>query len=92
MTQGCENFGIKGREIRLNEDVMKSELEQGRPIICIMDKGIFTTSGHFIVLTGYKDGGFVVNDPNSPEKSARTWTYDEIHDQISNLWSYEKLD
>lgn len=92
MTQGCENFGIKGREISLNEDVMKSELEQGRPIICIMDKGIFTTSGHFIVLTGYKDGGFVVNDPNSPEKSARTWTYDEIHDQISNLWSYEKLD
>ena len=92
MPQGCENFGIKGREISLNEDVMKSELEQGRPIICIMDKGIFTTSGHFIVLTGYKDGGFVVNDPNSPEKSARTWTYDEIHDQISNLWSYEKLD
>lgn len=92
MTQGCENFGIKGREISLNEDVMISELEQGRPIICIMDKGIFTTSGHFIVLTGYKDGGFVVNDPNSPEKSARTWTYDEIHDQISNLWSYEKLD
>ncbi len=92
MSQGCERFGIRGREISLNEDVMISELDQGRPIICIMSEGIFTTSGHFIVLTSYRNGKFVVNDPNSPEKSARTWSYDEIQDQISDLWSYEKLD
>lgn len=31
--------------------------------------------------------GFTVNDPNSPDNSAKHWTYDRLSPQISNLWS-----
>ena len=41
----------------------------------------FTGSGHFIVITGYL-GGFLVNDPNSIERSERVWSYREIRSRI----------
>ena len=32
-----------------------------------------------------------VNDPNSPDNSAKHWTYDRLSPQISNLWFLEAL-
>ena len=57
------HFGIQGREISLDKDNIQTELESGHPIICAMRPGDFTTTGHFIVITGIKDGQFTVNDP-----------------------------
>ena len=52
-----------------------------------MGPGDFTDGGHFIVLTGADgEGNLTVNDPNSYRNSERTWTFDEIRDQIDNLW------
>ena len=53
-----------------------------------MRKGDFTTTGHFIVLTGYEDGRITVNDPNSRKRSEKTWDFDTLQYQIKNLWSY----
>ena len=43
---------------------MKAELDAGRFLICAMKKGDFTAAGHFIVVYGYDESGFLVNDPN----------------------------
>ena len=51
-----------------------------------MGAGDFTSTGHYIVITGLKDGMFVVNDPNSVENSEMLWSYERIEDQIRNLW------
>ena len=51
-----------------------------------MGPGDFTSTGHFIVLTGYKDGKISVNDPNSHKNSEKLWSYEDIKDQIMNLW------
>lgn len=88
MTTGARQLGIQAEEIRLDESVMKNELYQGHPIICSMRPGDFTTTGHFIVLTGYRDGEFTVNDPNSRSRSLRTWSYEELSYQIKNLWAF----
>ena len=88
MTTGARQLGIQAEEIRLDESVMKNELSQGHPIICSMRPGDFTTTGHFIVLTGYRDGEFTVNDPNSRSRSSRTWSYSELSYQIKNLWAF----
>lgn len=88
MTTGARQLGIQAEEIRLDESVMKNELSQGHPIICSMRPGDFTTTGHFIVLTGYRDGEFTVNDPNSRSRSSRTWSYSELSHQIKNLWAF----
>lgn len=90
--EGCEDFGVTAYEVPLWEASMAQVLETGHPLICSMKKGEFTSgSGHFIVLTAYKDGFFSLNDCNSVENSRKLWTYDEIEAQIKNIWAYEVL-
>lgn len=88
MTAGASHMGVSGTELPLDENRMIQELSAGHPIICSMRPGDFTETGHFIVLTGYDGQAFTVNDPNSEENSAVTWTYDRLKGQIKNLWAY----
>lgn len=89
MTSGAANFGVTGEEQSVTEWSLKHTLEEGGLVICSMGPGDFTLSGHFIVITGYEEGeGFRVNDPNSEENTARTWTYNELASQIRSAWSY----
>lgn len=88
-TKGVNNYGIIGTELSLSKSAMISELEQNHPIICSMSKGDFTTTGHIIVIVGVKDGKFIINDPNSKERSNKLWSYEKIKSQIRNLWSFK---
>lgn len=88
MTEGAEQYGIHAEELSIGENVAFSELENGHPVICSMKPGDFTTTGHFIVLTGVRDGQIQVNDPNSMIRSAQLWDYTTLEPQISNLWGY----
>ena len=88
MTQGAVHFGVQGQELGLSESVILSELESGHPVICSMRPGDFTTTGHFIVLTGVEDGKIRVNDPNSRKRSETLWDYDTLEYQINNLWAF----
>ena len=87
MYTGAMELGLTSRYLSLDESAMVRALENGELIICIMGPGQFTTSGHFILLTGYEDGSFTVNDCNSPTRSARTWTYEELRGEILELWA-----
>lgn len=91
MTYGCEEFGITGTMLGLDENAMANTLAKGCPIICSVGPGDFTENGHFIVLTGYENGMFRVNDPNSRLRSEKTWSYDTLKDQIVNMWWYEAV-
>lgn len=86
ISEGGVKLGLDVTEIPLVEKRMKDNLEVGNPIICAMGAGDFTSSGHYIVLTGLQDGMFVVNDPNSVEKSEKLWSYAQLEGQIRNLW------
>ena len=88
MTDGCLNFGVRSRELPLDESIMRSELEAGAPIVCSMLPGDFTEKGHFIVIVGAEADGFRVNDPNSPARSEQIWSYATISTQIGNLWAF----
>ena len=89
MTEGSEHFGVQGSELVLEQNIIFSELENGHLIICSMGPGDFTTTGHFIVLAGAKDGKIQVNDPNSKKRS-KLWDYDRLEHQINNLWVFTK--
>ncbi len=86
ISQGGEELGLDITEIPLDENRIIRNLEAGNPIICVMGPGDFTTTGHFIVMTGYADGKIKVNDPNSPTRSEMLWNFDDIKGQIRNLW------
>lgn len=87
ISQGGSKLGLSVTELPLNEGSILRALEAGHPVICAMGPGDFTTTGHFIVITGVRDGLFTVNDPNSKTNSEYLWQYAVIKDQIRNLWS-----
>ncbi len=88
MTEGASLLGLYARELSLDETVMKSALDSGNPIICSMGPGDFTTQGHFIMIYGYDENGFWINDPNCIARSGKSWTFDTLRGQIKNLWAY----
>lgn len=87
-TEGATSLGLTASVIPLSEGKMKQSLDAGRPIILSVKEGDFTKSGHFIVVTGYDDNGFLINDPNSRENSAKHWTFEVLSPQIKNLWEF----
>ncbi len=86
ISEGGIELGFDVTEIPLDENRIVKNLTVGNPVICSMGPGDFTSTGHFIVLTGYKDGKISVNDPNSHKNSEKLWSYEDIKDQIMNLW------
>ncbi len=90
INSGCLTFGIQSKEQPLDEDSMKAALDAGHPLVCSMRAGDFTDKGHFIVLTGYTDEGFTLNDPNSVKNSGRVWSYEELAWQIRKIWKFSE--
>ncbi|MEE0776104.1 MAG: papain-like cysteine protease family protein [Bacillota bacterium] len=89
MTEGVAAFGLRGRELPLDEGSIRNALNGGTPIIASVKPGDFTDKGHFIVFAGLaKNGEVIVNDPNSKSRSERTWPLDRLIPQIKNLWCF----
>ena len=80
-----EKYKLNTKEINLNEKEMIEALKKG-PIIVSVNRGYFTLFGHIFVIDSYKDGKFIVNDPNSIKNTMRPWTFDEISNQIAHMW------
>lgn len=87
ISEGCRHYGIKAKTVALDESRMKAELDEGHPIVVNVGPGDFTDTGHFMVITGYDDEGFSINDPNSIEKSGKRWLFKNISSQIRAVWS-----
>ena len=58
-------------------------LSSGKLVVVIMQKGHFTSSGHFIVLRGVQDGKILVADPASYARSQKLWDLSIILDEAS---------
>lgn len=87
ISEGAGKLGLTATELPLVKKKMVDAVEAGQPVILALGKGDFTSSGHYIVLTGWLDGFFTVNDPNSRIRSDRLWTYEELEGQIRNIWA-----
>ncbi|MBQ4600291.1 MAG: C39 family peptidase [Oscillospiraceae bacterium] len=95
-SKGGEKLGFEVEEVALVKKWVADKLEAGIPVICHVREGIFTTEGHYILLVGYEDGKFIVNDPNSVVLSSDTYTWEQLTEEcvIGNLWavSYTEKD
>lgn len=85
---GCKAFGLISYEIPVKYEHICEALNHNHPVILSMGEGIFSNSGHFVVLTGHKNGNFSIHDPNSIKRSECLWNFDQIKDQIMNAWAY----
>jgi hypothetical protein len=70
LTKLASLYGVKGTWIENDASLITEALQEGHPVIAHMGPGIFTTEGHYIVLRGITDDGYVlVNDPGSKNKN-----------------------
>ena len=92
MYEGCKNYGLKSEDVACEEEEMAQKLSQGCVLICSVAPGDFTQNGHFIVIYGYDDGWFEINDPNSVNLSNAKWKFDRLKGQIRNIWAMSAAD
>ena len=89
MSDGAVELGLVSEELPASTAAVREALLAGKPVICSVGPGDFTTTGHFIALSGLtEDGEVVVHDPNSAERSARPWDLERVLGQCLNLWAF----
>lgn len=86
ISEGCRHYGVRAKTTSIKEETMKSHLDAGNLIVVNVGPGDFTDNGHFMVITGYDDDGFIVNDPNSIIRSSQRWAFDTLASQIRSAW------
>lgn len=89
--EGCEHYGLHASEVAMVENRIRDKLDEGCPVVVNVGPGDFTDSGHYMVIVGYDDQGFIINDPNSCTNSEKRWTFDQLNGQVRNLWAMSKV-
>lgn len=84
-------YGINCSYIVVSQRSIKRSLDNGNVVILSMKPGTFTTTGHFILLTGIdEDGKVIVHDPNSRTRSMKHWDMGELAEQSAAGWELYK--
>ena len=92
------HFGLGGRVVDLgnNIDSAVAELQKGNLVISSQNPGMFTSSGHFIVLSSINEnGGITVRDPNknnavNKNYENRAFSSSEISASGANYWVFKR--
>lgn len=92
--QGAAKLGLTVKELTAeqiaSEEKIAKVLDSGKIIVMNVAPGVFTEVGHYLLIVGYEDGKFRVNDPNSYANSERLWEFEEFADQIKMMWSFSE--
>ncbi len=83
---GCDYYDLSCYDLMLDEYAMQYALDEGGLIIAVVGPGHFTSEGHFLVIYGYDESGFLIYDPNNLANSKITWAYETIKGEIQALW------
>ena len=83
-------YGLNSYQLYWSEANMKAELDKGRILIGSVKLGNFTSGGHFIVIYGYDENGFKINDPKCVYRSGLSWTYEQIKNDFKAMWTIGK--
>lgn len=93
-TAGPDSLGLNGREISIDEEILKNALDNGEIIVAlVLHNGIgdFTQGGHYIIITEYDENNQLsIYDVNSYSNTNKKWDIDRIFDQTKILYSISK--
>lgn len=91
MDEGAEKLEMRVDVLANTEAEVIAALTEKKVLITILGPGHFTSSGHFIVLDGINAQNEIrILDPFSYENSLRTWTYQELEQQMRKIWAYRQ--
>ncbi len=89
LTDYAEVQGVNVENLWADQESISQALQEGKVLILNMMPGIFTQTGHFIVVTGEENGQLRVLDPNSIRRS-RLWSYEEVLPETLAVWAYSR--
>lgn len=89
-TSGSSTFGLYCTRVANTEADLKAHIDAGEMLILAMHYGNFTHSaaGHFIMVYGYNNNGFMVNDPASYDRSTKYWPYSVFASEADNIYGF----
>lgn len=89
MSDGASTLGLTSEVLPATANAVNNALSSGKVIVASVEPGDFTTIGHFIVIAGLNaDGSIDVHDPNSEERSHKSWDVQRVLNQCANLWAF----
>ncbi len=80
-TEGCANYGLKSEWLATDdEERLKAGLDNGEILIAsILEKTLGDNpTDQYIVIYGYDDEGFFINDPASEQTSSKKYKFEDI--------------
>lgn len=85
--------GYQYEELGVDFEAVAAHVSSGHPVIVSVQPGLFTETGHIMVISGTQNGNFWLNDPNdSAEKghSNKEFTQAELANEVYNFWAIYK--
>ena len=90
MKEGAEKLGLVSTELEAKQESLAAALNEGKTVICLMDKGKLSFSAHYVVLRECKDGKIYINDPTSVVNSEKEWLFEDVGACIKKAWAISK--
>lgn len=89
LSEGSGLLGLSAHDVDGNERAIRRELAAGRPVIASVSSDAFGSDDDHIVLVGIDEHSLLeIRDPQSIERTAKHWKFDEIISAASSFHSY----
>ena len=89
----AEEFGLSCDMVDISPDIIRDLLANGYVIVANVGPGYFSQYGHFFVLTRVtEDGGIIMNDPYSEQRSTQIWDADLIAGESIALFAFARYE
>lgn len=91
LTDGAADAGLVAQALEPDALALRQALGNGQPVVCVTRAGTFDEHTSCVVLTGINEHSLLVLvDPSSSERSAESWTFDEVLGASDALYSYTR--
>ncbi|MDE6594570.1 MAG: C39 family peptidase [Oscillospiraceae bacterium] len=93
VTEILEHFGMNAEEHVFSDEsgekVTESELKaavdtEGTAVMAAVEGDTF--GRHALIIRGYDENGFYINDPAAPEKTAQQWSFEVFENELTRYW------
>ena len=89
-TEGCANYGLKSEWLAADdEERLKVSIDQGEVLIASVAAKTLgdNPTDQYVVIYGYDDDGFLINDPANEKTSEKKYKFEDITNGIMAVFS-----